>query len=88
MEKSGREPSRAAVSHGSQFGFSGSVGLVSLLCLYQSLFDSGSFLAACASLSRPIPVQRSLGGWQDILQAGVSPCLLAPPEFFRPVVAY
>ena len=28
-------------------------------------------------------VQRFLGGWQDILQAGVSSFLLAPTEFFQ-----
>ena len=44
--------------------------------------DSGSFLVSCASLSQNgFLVWGFLGGWQDILWAGVSSLLLAPPEF-------
>ena len=44
--------------------------------------DSGSFLVSCASLiQNGLLAWGFLGDWQDILWAGVSSLLLAPPEF-------
>ena len=85
-ESSGvRKPRRTAlhVAHSLEFygdGVSFRVVSGQSACLAHIWSNSGSLLVAHTSQPRWIPTRRILGGWQDILWAGVLPPF-GPPDF-------